>query len=250
MLALPLLWASLDDEMEAYMPARARNRIRAAYETTIRQQLEPEVNPVKKILYVVTGFEVEVHIDEINEMDLDGGNDGARQAGLGRTTLILEPFTLNTLQCEDNSRSSEPNCSNITRERLGTMINSTILFGGSQSSLRAVQRITTTTRRPPKMKSGMPLCRARPVISIRFGTSLGPGAERPLSCSQLRKGAKSDGQVKYTYHRRKVVWNRIALMIRACHTAQIAIDSTIYQVYEANRSATQIYTDHHSNAIR
>jgi hypothetical protein len=78
-LALPLLWASLGDEMEAYMPARLRNRVRAAYETI--RKLEPEVNPVKKILCVVPGFEAEVYNDE---MDLDGGNDGAQQAGPGR----------------------------------------------------------------------------------------------------------------------------------------------------------------------
>jgi hypothetical protein len=134
-LALRLLWAALNDEMEAYMPARVlRYRIRAAYETI--RQLELEVNPVKKILCVVTGFEAEVHIDEIGEMDLEGGNVWAQQARLGRNDVILEPFTLNTLQCEENSRSSEPNCSNIY---------STILFGGLQSSRRAVQRTSTAT---------------------------------------------------------------------------------------------------------
>ena len=35
-------------------------------------------------LSLVTGFEAKVYIDEIDEMDLDGGNDGAQQAGLGR----------------------------------------------------------------------------------------------------------------------------------------------------------------------
>jgi hypothetical protein len=136
-LALPLLWAALDDEMEACMSARVlRYRIRAAYETI--RQLEPEVNPVKKILCVITGFVAEFHIDEIDEMDLDGAKIGHSRPLLGRNDVILEPFTLNALQCEENSRSSEPNCSNITRERLGTMINSTILFGGSQSSRRAV----------------------------------------------------------------------------------------------------------------
>ena len=57
-------------EMEAYMPARLRKRIRAAYETI--RQLEPEVNPVKKILCVVSGFEAKApHIDEIDEISTE-----------------------------------------------------------------------------------------------------------------------------------------------------------------------------------
>jgi hypothetical protein len=45
------------------MLAGMRNRIRVAYETM--RQLEPEVNPVKKILCVVTGCEAEDHIDKM-----------------------------------------------------------------------------------------------------------------------------------------------------------------------------------------
>jgi hypothetical protein len=175
-LALRLLWAALDDEMEAYMPARVlRYRIRAAYETI--RQLELEVNPVKKILCVVTGFEAEVHIDEISEMDLEGGNDWAQQARLGRYDVILEPFTLNTLQCEENSGSSEPNCSNTIR-RIAI-----------QPARRVANLNSNNNDDAAKLKSGVPLCRARPVISIRFGmsTSLGLG----VGCLQLRRGAKS-----------------------------------------------------------
>ena len=56
--------------MEAYMPADMRNRIRAVYE--IIRQLEPEDNPVKKILLVVAGYDAEVHIKEITDMEGDG----------------------------------------------------------------------------------------------------------------------------------------------------------------------------------
>jgi hypothetical protein len=42
------------------------------------------------------------------------------------------------------------------------------------------------------------------------------------------------GRVKYTYHRRKVVWDQVALMIRAGYTAQTAIDR-IYEVHGVNR---------------
>ena len=76
-LALPILWACFDDEMEAYMPLVMRNWIRAAYE--IIRQLELQENPVKKVLLVVSGAKWEVHIDEIADMgELDGGNNRAQ----------------------------------------------------------------------------------------------------------------------------------------------------------------------------
>jgi hypothetical protein len=47
-----------------------------------------------------------------------------------------------------------------------------------------------------------------------------------------RKAAKNftaleRGRVKYNYHRRKVVWEKIAEMIRAGHTANTAIDAIL-----------------------
>ena len=59
------------------MPPEMRNRILTAYENI--RQLEPQENPVKKVLFVVSGAESEVHIDEIADMgELDGGNNGAQ----------------------------------------------------------------------------------------------------------------------------------------------------------------------------
>ena len=45
-LALPLVWAAFDNDMENYMPATLRNRIRTAYEDI--RQLDIAENPVKK----------------------------------------------------------------------------------------------------------------------------------------------------------------------------------------------------------
>jgi hypothetical protein len=73
-LALPLLWAAFDDEMEAYMPAPLRNRIRAAYANI--QGLAVGVNPVEKILLVVTGQNAEVRIGPLfYDEDMNGGDE-------------------------------------------------------------------------------------------------------------------------------------------------------------------------------
>jgi hypothetical protein len=51
--------------------------------------------------------------------------------------------------------------------------------------------------------------------------------------------AEERGRVKYSYHRRKVVWDKIAELVRAGHTAQVAIDR-IYQVYGQASTVTSI----------
>jgi hypothetical protein len=47
------------------------------------------------------------------------------------------------------------------------------------------------------------------------------------------------GKVKYTYHRRKVVWDVIAMRVRAGDTAQVAIDR-IYELYGAGTTVSNI----------
>jgi hypothetical protein len=47
------------------------------------------------------------------------------------------------------------------------------------------------------------------------------------------------GRAKHKYHRRKVVWDCIAALVRAGFTAQVAIDH-VYQVYGENTTVTRI----------
>ena len=73
-LALPILWACFDSTVEGKMPGQMRNRIRLEYEAIRGPTMEATENPVKKVPLVVTGCEAEVYIDEIVNMDDDGGN--------------------------------------------------------------------------------------------------------------------------------------------------------------------------------
>jgi hypothetical protein len=68
-LALPILWAAFDNEMENYMPASLRNRICTAYEYI--RQLD-----IKKVMLVVTGQEHEVHIDQLFDEEAGNVNNG------------------------------------------------------------------------------------------------------------------------------------------------------------------------------
>jgi hypothetical protein len=78
--ALPLLWAVLDSEMEACMPA---HQIRVACGNI--QLLEGGANPANKASLVVTGQESQVRIDPLNDDSDNGeqeGNKDHEQAGV------------------------------------------------------------------------------------------------------------------------------------------------------------------------
>ena len=47
------------------------------------------------------------------------------------------------------------------------------------------------------------------------------------------------GRVKYNYHRQKVVWDKIAELVRAGWTSDMAIDA-IYNAYGQHLPVTQI----------
>ena len=49
-----------------------------------------EVNPVQKILLVVTGSEAEVCIDEISEKDDEGGNDYGHHGGGAHLIVFVQ----------------------------------------------------------------------------------------------------------------------------------------------------------------
>ena len=86
-LALPILWAAQEADMEGWMPPRLRTRIRAAYE--IIRTLPEGTNPVKKLGLVVSGHESEVNIDEFDFAD--GNNAQGLGAGGGNNpTLVAE----------------------------------------------------------------------------------------------------------------------------------------------------------------
>jgi hypothetical protein len=62
-LAKPMLWACFDDRLQSFVPEIIRDRVRTEY-AKIRL-LDEGVNPVTRVLLIVSGHESEVHIDEV-----------------------------------------------------------------------------------------------------------------------------------------------------------------------------------------
>jgi hypothetical protein len=249
-LALPLLWACFTPDMQAYLPGELRNRIRNAYETV--RQLEPEENPVKKIVLVITGEDAEVHIDEVfdDEQPPPAANQPPHNGGAG------QPNPQNNNQQQVNHRGIQ---------------NAAALYAQNTTLRREVQELRTELQRLSERETqhfGVLNASIRR-IAIQPGQRRGNNnnandnnnavgaatlSPNPRTLFVLwqeyefgvagRKAARlftsaERGRVKYSYHRRKVVWDKIAELIRAGHTAQTAIDR-IYQAYGVNATTTHI----------
>jgi hypothetical protein len=237
-LALPILWACFEDRMEEYMPPALRNRILAAYENI--RQLEPEENPVKKVLLVVTGHEAEVYIDEITE-DMDevdgGGNNHHEARGAGMEANFRALYSQMTALRRENqeARAELQHFRESTTRNFG-LVNTSIRRIAIQPARRRIPNGNNNAAAAENEVGLVTLSRnPRDLHSLWHEYEFGVGGRK---AAKLFTAAER-GRVKYTYHRRKVIWDQVSLMIRAGHSAQTAIDR-IYEVYGANRSVTWI----------
>jgi hypothetical protein len=236
-LALPLLWAAFDDEMEAYMPAPLRNRIRAAYATI--HQLAAGVNPVRKVLLVVTGHESEVRIDP-----LFGDSDDDEEAG-----AIFRPGNNRNQTNEIRALYAQNLALRRVVEGLRTEMHSSVeriieKIGVTNTNIRRIALQPVQRPRGANDPTGVG-------ANGNFAATISP---TPRTLHELwqeyefgiggRKAAKDftaqeRGRVKHKYTRRKAVWDKIGEMVRGGWTAQAAIDR-IYFVYGQNLCVTHI----------
>jgi hypothetical protein len=245
-LALPILWAAFDDEMEAYMPASLRNRIRAAYGNVHL----PTTNPVKKVMLVVTGQESQVLIDPLFEED---GSDGDDQAGDDNNNNE-QAGVRNNRNRRNRNQGNEIRALYAQNQALRLEIEH-LRTDGQTNTARIIDRINmtnTNVRRIALQPGRRPQVADAPAgANANFAATISP---TPRTLHELwqeyefgiggRKPAKDftaqeRGGVKHKYTRRKVVWDKIAEMVRGGWTAQAAIDR-IYFVYGVNLCVTHI----------
>jgi hypothetical protein len=238
-LALPLVWAAFDNDMENYMPATLRNRIRTAYEDI--RQLDIAENPVKKVRLVVTGQEYDVRIDQL--FDDEAGNENNGQGNNNIHQGQGHAITQQEFQALYSQGSA-------MRHDFTTFQDDFQHF--QQHTAQQFGMVNTNLRRIAMQ----PIQRPRAVNNAGQAPVVGSATltPNPRNLHLLwheyefglngRKAAKDftyheRGKNKYSYHRRKVVWDKIAELVRAGWTAQAAIDR-IYTVYGANATVTTI----------
>ena len=250
-LARPILWACFDDRMELLMPEELRTNIRDAYE--LIRVLDANTNPVERVLLVVTGYENEVHINKIvgealDEVNENGNpNSGGTRCGMVNAQHFQALYAQNmTLRREvQDLRASLEVFRNSTSNDMKRM-NSNITRIGVQPA---------QVRRPVGEETALVLDQNRDGADFVDGSAVLLQTPRDLyivwhECQfgiGGRKPAKlftptERGRCKYVYHRRKVVWDRVASMIQAGYTAETAINS-LYSHYGREKPVTAIINE-------
>jgi hypothetical protein len=241
-LALPLLWACMEPTMQAFVPADLRQRVRHAYE--VIRQLEEGVNPVKKVLLVVYRVEDQLMIDEAGapQQQQQPGHPGVMSAE-AIPTLFAQVNSLRR-QIDELRDTSQSNASALRTDmqRHFAMLNRNVRRIAIAPA-RPINRTGATQdgdNEPPTEGGAVPYVSTlsptpRTLFDLWTEYEYGIGGRKPAKDFT----AAERGKVKYNYHRRKVVWDAIAALVRAGHTADVAIDR-IYEIYGQNQSVTAI----------
>jgi len=246
-----LLWLVFSEE-NSYVPDEVtRERICHAYNGI---RLLPEnVNPIEKILIVVTGDDAEVHLNEVGQAagggGAVGGAGGGGQPRSQRDQLLAmqsDLVSIRRMLAERNTREDE-NYLHLNENylRLGRR-----LLNIEQNTRRIAAQPAFRTARATGNQDDIPPDNANrnhvPYQSTLSATprnihllwleyETGIGGRKPA-----RDFTREErGRVKHKYHRRKVVWDCVSRLIRAGLTSDVACDR-IYQVYGVSTTVTAI----------
>ena len=231
-----LLWAvmSNDETFGNFLPAAAVARIRSSYETLAGNN----ENPIQKIYLTVSGSEGAVFINEVGEQAaaaarrdgvVPGNHEGTELLGLYSQVEGLKR------QLDDTRRDIE-NLRALTEarfDRIGRQVRRVAL----QPVARVVGNLSTRRRRTGSGDSeeevnedeegpgggGQPATLVktpRTLDELWMEYNFGLGGRKPARLFTRHER----GKCKYTYCRRRVVWQKVAELIRAGDTAQVAID--------------------------
>ena len=257
-LALPLLWICLNDNLAAErVPLTLSTRIKEAYERI--RVLDVGVNPVKRVMLEVNRDQDKLSIDEISELDENGElvgsttptNNNTRANGSqqnDRSNMILIKLQQLQHQAASNFDQQQQTTTNLRIEVLEKfkMVNKNmnkILIQPPRQRTPAQQaesdarnnfeQETEAARQPTLVAE---LSKAPKRLSdlwaeYAFGTG---GRKAAKDFNSFERGA-----VKFSYCRRKVVWDCIAKFIHAGHSAPAAIEK-ILECYGKNQTVSNI----------
>ena len=240
-LALPLLWACMEPTLQAFVPADLRQRVQHAYEEI--RQLEEGVNPVKKVLLVVYRVEDQLMIDEAGAAQRqEPGHPGVMSAE-AIPTLFAQVNSLRQ-QIDELRDTSQSNASALQTDiqRQFAVLNRNVrrIAIAPACPVNRAEVTQTGDDEPTSERGAVPFVSTlsptpRTLFDLWTEYQYGIGGRKPAKDF----AAAERGKVKYNYHRRKVVWDAIAALVRAGHTSDVAIDR-IYEIYGQNQSVTAI----------
>lgn len=267
-LGLPLLWTIMDEAMKSFLPKLLVSRVTTEYKKFMK--LPGNENPVTKVQLVITGHGGSLRIDElcvpgVDNSDVGVGvgfnisvNDNAMVHAIYTKVQSLAATTdelKSSLEFKFGGVSHKMNCMTTTLNRISVQ---PFIRKGALSSINKHQDGITQsgiTRsgdgavvNTPENTSDNNADKNRPVP---YAYTL---SKTPKSIHSLwdeyeygnggRVAAKDfnsvqRGAVRFTFCRRKVVWDCVKAYINKGHTAVDACDK-IYEIYGPSMSVTKI----------
>jgi regulator of replication initiation timing len=196
-----LLWFAFSDEQE-HLPTALRERIHHAY--TEIQELPDNVNPVEKLLLVITGNEGEVFLDEVVGNDTPPGAPGDNQANRQQTNernqmigLISQVNTLRRDIAEVKTELGETRM----EARHEFQLNREFL---RRTAIQPAFRRNNNTEEHPPVQGSVATLSPNPknlfILWQEYEIGLGGRKAAKLFTREER------GRVKHKYSRQKVVW--------------------------------------------
>ena len=248
-----LLWACFDGEASEYIDPSIRDHVREQYEA-IDNNIPNGENPVKKVQLLVTGTDDYVTITALDD-DGDVAMGGRAGAGGGVEVTHVQALQaeLRHLRIEASSNWAQINNRigrmEATTQRHHTRVNENLRrlsqrpfgFGRPRNEAPQQQQQQQEAQQDqpvlpePRIEHGRPATLSscpRSLYSLWEEFEVGIGGRLParLFSSQQR------GRCKFTYSRRKHVWDAIEGMIRSGYTAHAACDRI--NDYYGNKSVT------------
>ena len=245
-LGVPLLWAAFDDEWEKYMPAYMRDRIRESF-FSVSPTWDAQRNPVKKVLLSIHENEGELFIQVI-QMNDEGVVVGANVQGTGgsvvETVAAIQHHVAAVLREQfeikaelETFRKEERIVNRVLSQAIQRLSRQPArILGRGRQEVAAV--VHDDDDDDVDRRHGPPATLSKNPKTLH---SLWREFEEGLGGRKAAKmfTARQRGQVKQMYYRRKVVWDTVALLVRAGYTAETAVDK-IYDTYGQDQSVTKI----------
>jgi len=229
-----------------------------------RCTLQDGENPVTKVPLIVSGTDAEVHIELLIDADTNDGGNGTRPRRLDVEQMRHMNSLLINLRRDNADMRNEVARIHERHEHLLTRMNRNIIHVMRNPVLRHQRQQNNRDVENEIVNAGVVEDQARVALLSRSPRTLHTLWNEYEFGLANRKPAKDftaaeRGQVKYVYHRRKVLWDKVAEMVRSGWSAHDACNR-MYEVYGESSSVTQIINQmrrdesgksrlHHSSAI-
>jgi hypothetical protein len=251
-----LMWLICSPVVDEYVPVELKEQVMSDWADVCGTEFDTENevhrNPIQQLAVTVSGDHGAVFIDVISEeLQAEGGGGGGHGTNASvRNQLVGIQSCLLSLRQENLELKTIMQTMKVNLERNFGIVNgnvrriairparlvaaaATANVGQNQGGVAPQLQNAVGDRAMMPAASLMPTPRSLHDLWQEFHHGVGGRkAARLFSYSER-------GRSKHKYHRRKVVWDLIAGLVRQGHTAEVGIDR-IYAVHGGETSVTNI----------